>query len=435
MPVELHAIAYANGCADEIQRIEREIREKPRNKMLFQTLPFHKRRRTASFDERRIPKEARRGEKSRRRAIRQRVVWGSGKLHAHTWYAKRFFMHTNLGTTLPYKRHMKSDKFIAAALSTRGLLSDISYCKVYLAGGVGLDVLSPQVEYSSNYSRSIVWQNSTECIIIKDTQAEVNQGGSGESVNENENKCEVIGGNEEMPALEDLCIFMFYGEQKMYAATGYVNCRSARELVENRTGPLAYVCMALDQTRVVLLINRARCMEVMQKCVVGGIVPISTLELFRIGTELDRVVYPFDLLSTRRGHSLWEATNQAELDVLAKKPRGKRPVDVLPLFTGDLTQATPYLFVADKGSFMPGSPVILAESLNSSEPEGFPMSGQESVVGCVLRSSFSFKRGRTTGVLYLAQLPDSTQTPFIRNRRSHQFYPVSLTPITPCNTI
>ncbi|KAI5188853.1 hypothetical protein NEMIN01_0221 [Nematocida minor] len=407
MDAEIYSIDYANNRASEIKEIERSIKETRKNKMLFQTLPFHKRRRTASFDERRLPKELRRGERTKRRRVRQTVKDQKNLLKAHTWYAKRFTMYKRKEMHLPFKRHSKSDSFIAKALNTRGVLCDISYNRVYLS-----EKKHPTgAVFDQTYNRAIFWSPLIE---PKSHEKVQNNDLARRSIVITETlECLTTEPLETFREIENLSIFEIFGAQSLFSKTECVNCQTVEDLLSSTE--LAYICLRL-QDRAYILVSRKHCMALLQKAVVSGIVPCSILELRRIATETERVVYPYDIPCHPQGKAFLEHIRTLQEEEQSKKPKGKKEVVFLPIYENTLEKQTMALFQANKGSFPSRSPVVQSE-----KTDDFAMSGAEEVIGEVGRSSFSFAKGKTAGLIYIDENVKITKNLFIRNLKNKTF--------------
>ncbi|KAI5160240.1 hypothetical protein NEAUS03_0997 [Nematocida ausubeli] len=407
MASEIYSIEYANARASEIKEIEKSICATKKNKMLFQIIPFHKRRRTASFDERRLPKECRRRARTKRRQIKQSVKDQKTLLKAHTWYAKRFEMYRRGSMFVPFKRHSKSEGFIAKAYKTRGVLCDISYNRVF----TGETSLSTCCAFDADYNRGIVWSATA-----LSSDAEVK--GAGASMQE---KSIVISESQEwveasvrsFTEIEDLSIFEVFGKQTLFANSEFFNCVKVEDLL--CTDSLSYVCMRVENKSYVL-VARKHCMALLQKAVVSGIVPCSILELRRIATETEKVVYPYDIPQTAPGKAFLAHLSSLEEEQQSRKPKGKKDVIFRPLYEKELGSQKMYLFTANKGSFPAKSPVVQSDAADD-----FIMQGSEEVIGEVGRSSFSFAKGRTTGLIYIDKEARITGSLFVRNLKNNIF--------------
>ncbi|KAI5171796.1 hypothetical protein NEFER03_1101 [Nematocida sp. LUAm3] len=451
MVVEIYALECANKRGEEITRIEREIDGKRKKKMLFQTLPFHKRRRTASFDERRLPKKDRRGERNKRRRVKQRIALSPDKLRAHTWYSKRFCMYKNLDVFLPIKRNMKSDSFISAAIKTRGVLFDISYWKVSFC--------PPEKKIFSSLGRALSFSlpNERKEELVYPLEDDINKQSASieentlNSANINVDRHIVLEDEKgESPSIctdvdfkksetqEDLCLFLLMGKRKIYEGSAYYNCDSLEEILswrkEDCKKSAPYMVVRMDEEKAVLVMKKEACMEVLDKCVRGGVVPCSVLELFRIGTEKQKIVYPYDFPSTERGYDLYAHLEREEREKKERTPPGKRPVLFGKTFEDEVSKCVPYLFIAKKGIFPMGSPIVISD-----RKEEFTMTGEEKIIGMVWRSSFCFSRGSPSGVIWMnkefslfdpAKATLCTQKIFARNIRTKVFREIEVLPFS-----
>ncbi|OAG31663.1 hypothetical protein NEDG_00138 [Nematocida displodere] len=423
MNIELYSLEYANARMKEIEEIEKEIGQQKKNKMIFQTLPFHKRRRTAAFDERRLPRACRRGERHKKRKTQTRREHGH-KLKTHTFHAKRFSMYNSLGTHLPFRRTCKSEKFIKAALVTRGVVSDISYHTLYYFENAAPPTsLAPTTIYPAG-ERVRMYTTPKETFILTDKHSSYQEGIK-----------------EDVVCVDRVSLFEIHGAQRLFTKSELVNCQSIRDIdapgayiyfQDLLEGPAGGRGSTKPPAKGLLVVSHSNCMAMLQKMIVEGIVPCSVLELLRVGAECDRAIYPFDMPSTPRGLDLLQHLKEEEREEIARKPKSKQPTIYHPLFIRELEDSKPYLFIAAKGSFPRGSPVIVAKK----EEESFEMDGTEAVVGEVGRSCFSFTRGRTVGVLYLAKtLQASSGAVYIRSPRNQRFFQVTATEVNETNIL
>lgn len=414
MPVEIYSIEHANARAEEIQEIEKSIAARKKNKMLFQILPFHKRRRTASFDERRIPKEYRRGPRTKRRRIKQTVKDQENLLKAHTWYAKRFSMYKKGEIAVPLQRHSKSESFIAKALKTRGVLSDISYNKVYVT-----EMVCPAgIIFDAFYNKAVIWSSEAESKIDAGQGTTAMQGRS--IIITEDLQCIDVPADA-CKQISSLAVFEIFGTQELFSQTEFFNCDSVENLLEADT--LAYICIRIPDKSYVL-VGRKHCMELLQKSVVAGIVPCSIQELQRIATETEKVVYPYDIPQHVQGRAFLKYIHLLKEEEQKRKPKGKREVVFGPLYHRELKNQSMLLFVAPKGSFPRASPVVESNSVSD-----FEMNGSEEPIGVVGRSSFSFSKGKITGLLYIDENRQITNNLFVRNLKNKIFRRVEYTPV------
>ncbi|KAI5165066.1 hypothetical protein NEIRO03_0124 [Nematocida sp. AWRm78] len=415
MDAQIYSIEYANARAAEIKEIEASIAATKKNKMLFQTLPFHKRRRTASFDERRLPKEYRRRARTKRRQIKQSVKDQKNLLKAHTWYAKRFNMYKRGNMAVPFKRHSKSEGFIAKAYKTRGVLCDVSCNQVY----IGVTSMPTQSIIDKEYNRSIIW--SGEDIITQDSKT-INGCLEGRSIVITESKEWVNSNVTSVQEIENLSVFEVFGKQTLFAKSELVNCKKIEDLIDSETP--SYISMRVENKSYVI-VSRKHCMWLLQKCVCSGIVPCSILELRRMATETERIVYPYDIPQNPHGKAFLLYLASLEEELQRKRPKGKKDVIFQPLYEKELGTQKILLFTATKGSFPPKSPVI-----QSDQSEEFIMQGNEEIIGEVGRSSFSFAKGRTAGILYIDENAEITKNLFVRNLKNNIFRRIEYTVAT-----
>ncbi|ELA41917.1 uncharacterized protein VICG_01101 [Vittaforma corneae ATCC 50505] len=113
---DINTIDFIEARAKEIQHIESSINKSSKKTMLFQRLPFYKRRRNRNYDKR----------MSRKFTYRKK---DRHFLRTHTFYSKRFFMlklDTSEDISVPFKRRLKSNKYIYKS-QDRGFVFDESF--------------------------------------------------------------------------------------------------------------------------------------------------------------------------------------------------------------------------------------------------------------------------------------------------------------------
>lgn len=471
--IEIDSLVYANNRMEEIKEIEAEIANRKQNKMLFQRLPFHKRRRTASFDERRLPREYRRASrlpKRKRKAAARRV--GGSFLRTHVWFAKRFSMVSLLDTKLPLKRRQKSDKFIHSALKTRGVLYDESYRSIALVPRrLSEEDLPAQVSHSVDFSRDGTLQNiflveqgaikeKGELCLFEELSIIIADGGDSLIVRELRKHLEVVEPGNRMS------IYSLMGNQRVYHETGLFPLPSPSRAAPaaspaGQRDAVGRFLRSRDKPRSAkeevcalflpsgqgapagkLVCYEETCMRLWERLVVRGIVPCSIAELFRVGTEKEQAVYPFDFLCTPMAREYWAQVRGEEKAAFERTPAGKRPIFVgvdpfSPIYSdrqgvvlsGPRCASGVQLckFAAPKGSFSPHSPICRsAKDLPSFKLEA----GEEAVVGYVVRSAFSFSRGITSGICVLGvPLEGVAGFTYARDVRSDVFRRVRIWPL------
>jgi len=116
---DINTVEFIEARAKEIQYIEDSMAKSNKKSMLFQRMPFYKRRRSRNYDKRKQAKFTRR--KKDRHFLR-----------THTFYAKRFFMlklETAEDIAIPQRRRVKSSKYIYKS-QERGFVFDESFRKI-----------------------------------------------------------------------------------------------------------------------------------------------------------------------------------------------------------------------------------------------------------------------------------------------------------------
>lgn len=120
MDKDINTVDFIEARAKEITAIEESINKTAKKTMLFQRLPFYKRRRNRNYDKR----------KSKKTTFRKK---DRHFLRTHTFYSKRFFMlklDISEDISIPFKRRIKSSKYIYKS-QDRGFVFDESFRRGY----------------------------------------------------------------------------------------------------------------------------------------------------------------------------------------------------------------------------------------------------------------------------------------------------------------
>lgn len=109
----IDVIEFVKARSREIEAIEKSITVSHKQSLLWQRLPYYKRRRNRNYDKRTSRKFTRR--------TKDRHL-----LRTHTFYAKRFFMLKLASFSIPMRRRLKSAKYIYKS-QDRGFIFDESF--------------------------------------------------------------------------------------------------------------------------------------------------------------------------------------------------------------------------------------------------------------------------------------------------------------------
>ncbi|XP_059622807.1 ribonucleases P/MRP protein subunit POP1 [Phlebotomus argentipes] len=150
LPETEKVFEYAEKRLSEVATLIRTIKHPTKSKLIFQTMPRHMRRRTASQNPKRLPVRFRQGHlsqlrksgtptekkrpcrKYRRRVGNLRMEYARRQkkcrwLETHIWHAKRFHMVQKWGFKIPWAPCDKSYRACYRATARHCLIQDISY--------------------------------------------------------------------------------------------------------------------------------------------------------------------------------------------------------------------------------------------------------------------------------------------------------------------
>ena len=343
---EINSIEFVKARAEEMRRIEESIETGRKRTMLFQRLPFHKRRRTRSFHPRKPPR-----------------VGGLA-----TWLAKRFRMLRIFGTALPAERFAKSDSFIYKSFK-RGFLFHETHKQAHVfrrdnfnLQGEWLDAGNYAVLVSMGYvpeELELVGRLDAPISVLGDVDL-----GSGVYETGRDAKSEVVRAEE--------------------TAEEFIGAALAAEEAPP-TPKIRFVFLETGGCfeKGKIFVDRRCLMDLWQKMVLKGFVPVSISEILRGGMERTCFVFPFDYVSTRFFREYEEARAAPLVDKHRRTPPGKRAQceqAVLP-FEPQPGGAL-FFFEAPKGRIERCADVL---------------SGRRRI-GAVLRAMFCYSAGRVRGI-------------------------------------
>lgn len=453
---DINATNFVDARSFEIQKLEAELQTSRKKTMLFQRLPFHKRRRTRD-------KHVNKRRFSRRRNTRQRE-----KL---VYYHKRFEMINLLGVYLPLQRREKSDSFIYKS-EHRGYAWIEHYKKAFVYEKStetqslnALESVEIDLTEGSKLLETQINELKDDCmtVITDNEQYEVYKHGtfivvisigsprfSGyrfvkelgvpislmKGVNsfmcdiENMftsflNNAQVITLQLEKP--DDIGELQVYDNLDPETLNINVQGASISTLSKERlkykkedeivTFTNVLVIPRMDSIeRYKFIVSKDLLRELHDFIVKAGIVPVSLSELFRIGLEHKELIYPFDCPSSPLFRIYEKVAYSPEMEKWRRTPPGKRinyekfgsnDPWFLPSNFYDNFLCTAY-FEVPKGS---------------AKRMGLVYEG-DCIVGYVLRASYCYKIGKCRGVCVLRRGVEGDYK--IRNTNSKDFMEMNI---------
>lgn len=340
---DINATSFIDARSHEIHILEKSIQETRKKTLLFQRLPFHKRRRTRSkhLNKRRF---------SRRINHKQREKF--------IYYHKRFKMINFLNYNVPLQRREKSDSFIYKS-EHRGYVFVEIYKTAFLYRENGFnDVtcrLSKEIKDSvSNVLIVIEYENEeyeiykydSFVIIIAIKQPRVLNYGIVEDLGisisvmkgkidfkcnvkeilidlwnkkENEEK-DKIGLNNNLTKTSN----NIYEENEIPS----INVREGVLYNKNDTVVDFGNIIVLQKTDSIekckIIVNKNKVRELHDLFIKNSIIPICIFELFRIGLENNTLIYPFDYPNSPHYQQFERAAYLEEYTKWTRTPVGKR---------------------------------------------------------------------------------------------------------------
>lgn len=307
---EINIPLFLKARSAEIKQIEESILKNRKKSMLFQRLPFHKRRRNKSYKTRPFKKR---------------------KSGMHAWFAKRNKMIEFFGVKMPLKTNCKTDSYI----------------------------------YKSFKRGFIFYKNFGE-------------------------KCLVIYGD---------CDF-FKGDAIYSLIDNVLVVSESENCFQFKRG------VGLEVGR--LYIKDELVMDVFQRLIIMGLVPISIENLLRIGMERKCLIDPFDIVATDFYNEFEDALIKIRREKWERTPKSKRMENDPNLLKFKKLGNYSCFFEIEKGIADRCSEVVR---------------GGE-IVGYVLRSCYSFSCGKGRGIAYL--IDDNVDNLSVRKLSSGEYLKINV---------
>lgn len=394
---DINVIDFIEARSREIQLIEESIKTTNKKTMLFQRLPFYKRRRNRNYDRR----------KSRKFSYRKK---DRHFLRTHTYYSKRFFM-LNLGrVAIPVTRRIKSSKYIYKS-QRRGFVFDESfrgggvYDKEYV---LGLDAGSGWDNESISASNPL----GINHVSTRDMLDRIDLSRHNEVQNVN-NEYEVI-------VTESSIIVV----GKVLHATGEpLGCvfsvlkhRSIDQILDLKS---IYMNNSDGLESCKVICKRPEAMSIYEKLISNNVIPICLSEIHRLSLENDAISV-YDNVSSNLYQSIEDSVNAEIISKYNRTPKSKRQsYDLEKLYLSREAPGVYFIFKVSKGSV-------------SSHAEIF---NDEECIGRVVRGAYKFGEGRCFGLGFLKKgLAPKTEPAigrllFCRNLSQSNYYEITVTKV------
>lgn len=392
---DIDAIELIEARSKEIQFIEESIKKSNKKTMLFQRLPFYKRRRNRNYDKRASKKFTYR--KKDRHFLR-----------THTYYAKRFFMlkldikgngengiERYNDISIPLKRRIKSDKYIYKS-QDRGFLFDESF-----RGGFYYDTNEFMPEILRFRSESITSINENKIELIPtltkvslcalSTAIDLNKYDQVQTIDNlydvilTKSNIYIIGA-----FLVDCCVtpkpmssILSIWKKENYGFYELKDLKEYQIYPDNQGNIQNYK----------ILCERSQVMNIYQILISNSIIPICLEEIYRISIESDQMTV-YDNIKSEIFNLIEKSTNKEIVAKYNRTPKSKKQ-----------ELETDELYISKDLNFSyGGNPKYCVFSASKGSPErgGYLYRG-ELCVGRVIRSAYKFTKGKCFGLCAIYQ--------------------------------
>lgn len=408
---DINIIDFIQSRSKEIQAIEDSINKTSKKTMLFQRLPFYKRRRNRNYDKRQLKKFSYR--KRDRHFLR-----------THNYYAKRFFMLKVENFSIPFRRRLKSSKYIYKS-QDRGFIFDESFRgateykreDVFGSNSVGspaddgkdcengtimmveefLNKINGSKEIQQ-YSYGIVQQvdNEYEIIFKKESVILI-----GKRLNITGCPIDCVFSVIHKDRLEEILESPFSSNMKysFYKA----KCDYS---TQDKTGSYK----SLETYKI--FCARSEVMNVYQKMINGGVVPICLLEIHRLALE-NNLLTVYDNVSSALFKKIEKSSCRDIIEKYDRTPPSKRQeYNLNLLFLSNERVYKYFIFRILKGTADAAAEIFSESQVEFSEEMGGFSCVYRDPVGRVVRSAYKFGSGKCFGLGFFKKPPETSKCCF-----------------------
>lgn len=375
---EIDVQNFVNERESDIKILEKSINSSRKKTMLFQRLPFYRRRRTRS------------NFCKKQRSVRQKR---RHYLKTHVWYAKRFKMIKLDNVGIPIKRNQKSSKFIYKS-QHRGFIFDESFKKSYVCFLNDTNLRQFNINYNlinkvqliqteEGYIEAIVTEKI--CILLLPMGMNCNF---------------------DVLAYFD-CLISLIKINDEFIKDFYMDVDGA---IENKT--IFYVENINNYESGKLFLSSKDVMRIWLHFIKKGCIPICIEEMQRLALENDYMVYPFDDVHSKMFKMLEDAQNTEFINKYERTPKSKKTsINFEHLYIQTRDRVFFYIFELTKGV------------LNKN---AFIYSTDNQLVGRVIRGNFCFTKGKSKGLCYTNDMLELKKTFKAKNYNNNNFYEIKI---------
>lgn len=415
---DINVIEFIQSRSKEIQAIEESINKTNKKTMLFQRLPFYKRRRNRNYDKR----------KAKKFTYRKR---DRHFLRTHNYYSKRFFMLKVDDLSIPFKRRIKSSKYIYKS-QKRGFIFDESFRKAieYLKTDIFRDLSSNEdivdsfnpnsmsiqdfrlklenTPYlnSNSYNTIQKIDNEYEIIFKKFSiiliGRELNIKGypidcvfsvmKNNNINEilEDYKSQFDQDDSKTANISEKCFNLALTE-KLESQKNF----SFYNSISNQSNDTKYDKDGLESSKI--FCSRREAMNILQKFISSNIIPICLSEIHRLHLENDCISI-YDNVKSDLFKNIEKSICAKIFEKYNKTPSSKKQsYDISRLFISNESIGKYFIFKAIKGSIDPSAEIYCETQIENDENDEFSCIYGDPI-GRVVRSEYKFTSGQTYGL-------------------------------------
>lgn len=381
----INIIDFMKARGKEIEAIEASIENSKKKSMLFQRVPFYKRRRNRNYDKR----------MNRKFTYRKR---DRHFLRTHTFYSKRFFMLKLQYCSIPVTRRIKSSKYIYKS-QHRGFIFDESFRKVYVYKKGIIYNLVHNTDLNDKFFTSEI-QN-----ILKNLDFNKN-----DKIQYFNNEFEIIVQGHSLFSIGKRLI-----EEHQNVSYCCISVMKKDIPKECDLSDFESVKIAVSEEKGLetckILCKRSEIMNIFQKMIVNGFIPICLDEINRLALE-NSLMSIYDNVKSEIFEEIEAARNEEIIGKYNRTPSSKKQkYGTSGLYLSHRLVWKYFMFKILKGRSMPGAEIY----------------NDEKCVGHVIRSEFKYSSAYNYGLgFFTSEISFEDCGLYCKNLGQSNFYEIEI---------
>ncbi len=380
-------IDFIKARSHEIEAIEKSLSISHKKSLLWQRMPFYQRRRNRNYDKRK-------NKVSKKRKLDRHF------LRTHSFYAKRYEMLKLDMFSIPYSSRLKNSKYIYKS-QERGYIFDESFrgVKIFKVNEISDKLKKKYYNYFDSNKNGIIQyiNNEYEIIIDMDTVVVIGDMNSSDSLDKYDCAISILKKyNYEFNELKDFDCKIY----KNLLRKDFNNCNSIK------------LSEKLESHKIIC--KRSDIMNIYQKLIVSGFIPIGLKDIERLSLENDTLTI-YDNVNSKLYKLLEAAINKEIISKYNRTPSAKKQAfDLNNLYLDGSNISTYFIFKCIKGACNSKAEIYC----------------ENKCIGRVIRAAYKFSSGNVYGLGFLTNISLSTDLEknefYCKNLTQKNFYKIEV---------